>query len=156
MTKQEILLNVFNKLRLTGAVRTKQDFAEKIGYNYTCTSGAFNGVERYLNDRFFTRIINAFPQVNEDYLRTGAGEILLETDPETGEVYAPSATGIVPLTPPRPSVSENMEKLMTLFEEQQALTRRQQEQTEKALEQIDQLITIIHALANAPADETLQ
>lgn len=152
MTKQEILINVFNKLRLTGAVRTKQDFAEKIGYNYTCTSGAFNGVERYLNDRFFTRIINAYPQVSEDYIRTGTGEILIE-ESQAGVPLQQPTTGIVPLASTRPESTANIERLLDIIREQQELTRRQQEQTDKALEQMDALIGIISTITRLPISD---
>ena len=152
MTKQEILINVFNKLRLTGAVRTKQDFAERIGYNYTCTSGAFNGVERYLNDRFFTRIINAYPQVSEDYIRTGTGEILLE-ESQAGVPLQQPTTGIVPLASNRTESTANIERLLDIIREQQELTRRQQEQTDKALEQMDALIGIISTITRLPISD---
>ena len=146
MSKQEILMNIYNKLRITGAIRTRQDFAEKIGYNYSCTSAALNGVERYLNDRFFTRILKAFPQVSEDYVRTGEGSVLA-ADPETGEVYEKTGSGIVPLTDPRPNApSAMMERMLDALTEQQALMHRQQEQTDKALEQIESLIGIIRAI----------
>lgn len=146
MSKQEILMNIYNKLRITGAIRTRQDFAEKIGYNYSCTSAALNGVERYLNDRFFTRILKAFPQVSEDYVRTGEGSVLA-ADPETGEVYEKTGSGIVPLTDPRPNAPSAMvERMLDALTEQQALMHRQQEQTDKALEQIESLIGIIRAI----------
>ena len=146
MSKQEILMNIYNKLCITGAIRTRQDFAEKIGYNYSCTSAALNGVERYLNDRFFTRILKAFPQVSEDYVRTGEGSVLA-ADPETGEVYEKTGSGIVPLTDPRPNAPSAMvERMLDALTEQQALMHRQQEQTDKALEQIESLIGIIRAI----------
>ena len=147
MTRQEILLNVYNKLRVTGAVTSRQDFANKIGYNYTCTSAAFNGAERYLNDKFFTRIIRAFSQVSEDYIRSGQGEILV-ADPETGEVYGQNGTGIVPRLEPQQENKPDISKLIATIAEQQELTRRQQEQTDKALAQIDQLIEIIRNMNN--------
>jgi len=150
MTRQEILQNVYNKLRITGAIRNRQDFAEKIGYNYTCTSAAFNGAERYLNDRFFTRVLKAFPQVSDEYIRTGQGDILA-VDAETGEVYEPVTTGIMPFTQPqqRPAGTHtvDLEKVLEAIGEQQELTRRQQEQTDKALEQIDKLIEIIRTMS---------
>ncbi len=156
MTKQEILLNVFNKLRIAGLIRNRQDFAEKIGYNYTCTSAALNGVPRYLNDRFFTRVLKAFPQVSEAYIRSGVGPIL-SVDPETGEVYEPQTTGIIPLnTVPRPSANESegaaetTARAFALIEQQQELTRRQQEQTDRALEQVDKLIEIIRTMSEMP------
>jgi hypothetical protein len=142
MTKQEILVNIYNKLRLTGAVRSKLDFAEKINYNYTCTSAALNGSERYLNDRFFTRVLRAFPQVSESYVRSGEGEVLLGNANEEN-----AGTGIRPLTERQGVLATvQIDKLIASLTMQQELTRRQQEQTEKAIEQIDKLIEIIRSM----------
>lgn len=154
MTKQEILQNVYNQLRATGAVRNRQDFAEKIAYNYTCTSAALNGAERYLNDRFFTRVLRAFPQVSEEYIRTGQGPVLA-VDAETGEMAGPQATGILPFTVAQPNADGTypveVERVLAALGEQQALTRRAQEQTQRALEQVDKLIEIIRSMTG-PAE----
>ena len=154
MTKQEILQNVYNQLRASGAVRNRQDFAEKIAYNYTCTSAALNGAERYLNDRFFTRVLRAFPQVSEEYIRTGQGPVLV-VDTETGEVAGASPTGILPLTNPAPNpegaYTVELERVLSALGEQQALTQRAQEQTQRALEQVDKLIEIIRSMTG-PAE----
>lgn len=145
MTRQEILQNIYTKLRAIGAVRSRQDFAQKIDYNYSATSSAFNGAERYLNDRFFTRILKAFPQVSETYIRTGVGDILLP-DPETGEEPQNTGTGILPLTDTVQVGTVDLDKVIAALGEQQALTKKQQEQTDKALEQIDKLIKIIQTM----------
>lgn len=149
MSKQQILQNIYNKLQETGAVRNRQDFSEKIAYNYTCTSAALNGAERYLNDRFFTRVLRAFPQVSEEYVRTGQGPVL-NVDTVTGEVMAPQATGILPFTEQQPvapaGYAVDVERVLTSIGEQQELTRRAQEQIQRALEQVDKLIEIIRSM----------
>ena len=145
MTKQEILLSIYNQLRVTGAIRNRQDFAEKIGYNYTCTSSALNGTERYLNDRFFTRILRAFPQVSEEYIRTGKGEVLV-VELEDGKQLESPSTGILPFS--LPCASADLEKVLSALKEQQELTRRQQAQTEKVLEEIDKLMELIRTMSN--------
>lgn len=153
VSRQEILQSIYNKLKFTGAVRSRQDFAEKISYNYTCTSAAFNGMERYLNDRFFTRILKAFPQVSEEYVRTGVGEVLI-ADPETGEVYGMSGTGIQPLTTPRTRGNDtDVDRALQAIEAQTELMRNQQRQTEKALEQIDRLIEIIQTMTGTAIEK---
>ena len=146
MTRQEILQNIYLKLRTTGAVRTIQDFAQQIEYNYSATSSALNGAERYLTDRFFTRILRAFPQVNEDYIKTGEGDVLLP-DPEKGEQPQQTGTGIMPLVSRNSQTIIDIDKVMAVIGEQQELTRRQQAQTDKALDQIDKLIQIIQTMS---------
>ena len=151
MTKQEILQNIYKQLRLTSAIRNKQDFAEKIGYNYTCTSSALNGNERYLNDRFFTRILRAFPQVSEEYIKTGQGDVLI-IGLEKGELLESPLTGILPLSSHNPSTNAPVDLRMVLhaLEVQQELTRRQQAQTETILEELNKLIELIRTISNAP------
>ena len=81
-----------------------------------------------------------------DYVRTGEGQVLA-ANPETGELYEKTGSGIVPLTDPRPNApSAIMERMLDALTEQQALMNRQQEQTEKALEQIESLIGIIRTI----------
>ena len=155
MSKQEILQNVYNQLRAYGAVRNRQDFAERIGYNYTCTSAAFNGAERYLNDRFFTRILRAFPQVSEEYIRTGQEPVLILSN-EASDEDESQVTGINPFSSNMHRLAGNNEvdlnRVFATLREQQELIRHQQAQTERALEQIDNLIGIIRTLTrNADA-----
>lgn len=134
MNKQEILTNIYNKLRFTGAVKSRKEFAEAIDYNYTCVSAAFNGEERYLSDRFFNRILKNYPQVNPMFAATGEGDVLLDM--------------------PSPAVQEqttynvDIEKLVEALGEQRAQTERALQQTERALDQIDQLISVIKAIRN--------
>lgn len=149
ITKQEILQTIYNKLRFAGLIRSKQDFAEKIGYNYTCTSAAMNGAERYLNDRFFTRILRAFPQVSEQYIRTGEGPVFA-VDPETGEVFDNPTTGIQPLTTPnKNAIGDELARALATIESQKELIRRQQDAMEKAMVQNDKLLDIIKAISGA-------
>ena len=145
MTKQDILKSIYNQLRITGAIRNKQDFAEKIGYNYTCTSSALNGTERYLNDRFFTRILRAFPQVREEYIRTGEGDIMVNSTAQGDKIESPS-TGIHPLSSSSP-ITIILGKILSALAEQQELTRRQQAQTEKVLDEIEILIEHIRTMS---------
>ena len=147
MTKQEILQSIYNQLRRTGAIRNKQDFAERIGYNYTCTSAALNGTERYLNDRFFTRILRAFPQVSEEYIKSGQGDILVNNT-DNAELLESPSTGILPLSSANP-ISSSIGKILSALEEQQELTRRQQAQTERVLYEIERLIEHIRAISNS-------
>lgn len=131
-TKQDILINIYNKLRFAGIVLSRKDFAEKLEYNYTCISSAFGGSERYLNNKFFAKIIKTFPQVNPKYVEEGEGDVLINLDipvyRETKEVKVDM---------------EMLEKMVALIEKQNERTERALEQTDKALEQVNKLIDII-------------
>lgn len=61
MTDQELLNKTFLLLQFTDQVSSRRDFAEKIGYDYSNLSNAFNGKGNYLNSSLFSRIETAFP-----------------------------------------------------------------------------------------------
>ena len=61
--------------------------AEKIDFGRTNLSAALNGEEKYLTDSLVEKVINAFPEINKDWLLTGNGEMLIEDDEEEEEPY---------------------------------------------------------------------
>ena len=78
MSRKDRLVEVYEHLRTHYPIHTKNDFAEKINYHRTYISSAMNGNERYLTDKLFMNICEAFPGVfNLDYLLTGEGELTL-------------------------------------------------------------------------------
>ena len=62
-------------------------------------------------------------------------------------MYDGYGTGIQPLTPAKQD--DELARALAAIEAQQELTRRQQEQTEKAIAQIDQLIEIVKTMSGA-------
>lgn len=76
MTRQEILTNVFTQLKLAGYVKNKGDFARRLGYDHCHLAGAFSG-SKSVSNKLLSRILEVFPQVNEDYIRFGSGSVLL-------------------------------------------------------------------------------
>lgn len=141
MSRQEILVNVFTKLKLAGVIGSKREFSQAMDYNYTCLSAAMNGDERYLTDRLFKRIQRAFPNVNPSYLKSGEGDVLLP-----GQSMQSNEIGNE--SPQRETFTTTVDlaKLTEELAQQREITRRAQDQTEKALSQIDQLIEIIRTV----------
>ena len=77
-TRQKRLQEVYEHVRKFGKVHTQTDFASAIHYSRTYISAAVNGEEKYLTDRLFKNICEAYPDVfSLDYLLTGKGELLL-------------------------------------------------------------------------------
>lgn len=149
MSKREILVTLYNRLQLDGFVDSKKAFAEALDYNYTCLSAAMNGEERYLTDRFFKRILRAYPRLNPDYVWNGRGDIYKpEGEGNAPDAIWPNVTEEVtnPNAAPNPNnhvYHIDVERFLAEIGEQRELTRKAQEQTEKALAQVDKLIEII-------------
>ena len=79
MSRKDRLNEVYEYVRSHYPVHTKNDFADKIKYHRTYISSAMHGNERYLTDKLFTNICDAYPGVfNLDYLLTGKGYLLTE------------------------------------------------------------------------------
>ncbi len=84
MGRKERLNEVYEYVRKHFPIHTQTDFADRLKYNRTYISSAMNGNERYLTDKLFTNICEAFPGVfNLDYLLTGEGELLSKGTHET-------------------------------------------------------------------------
>jgi transcriptional regulator with XRE-family HTH domain len=84
MGRKERLNEVYEYVRKHFPIHTQTDFADRLKYNRTYISSAMNGNERYLTDKLFTNICEAFEGVfNLDYLLTGDGELLSKGTHET-------------------------------------------------------------------------
>lgn len=66
----------------------KKDLSQKLGYNVSSFSQIING-RVPISDRFIENLVNLAPTVNEDWLRTGNGEMLKV--PATLTVFSPTA-----------------------------------------------------------------
>ena len=77
LERQKRLNEVYEHLHNHFGVHTKGEFADIIKYARAYISSAMNGNERYLTDKLFTNICEAYPGVfNLDYLLTGNGQLL--------------------------------------------------------------------------------
>lgn len=76
--KNDILLTkIYNNLEASGAVKNLTDFANKLDRNYCAISSALNGRPQYLTSKLYKRVLEVFPQVNPEFIRTGEGVVLL-------------------------------------------------------------------------------
>ena len=77
LERQKRLNEVYDNLHNYCGVHTKSEFADIIKYARAYVSSALNGNEKYLTDKLFINICEAFPQTfNIDYLLNGKGELL--------------------------------------------------------------------------------
>ena len=76
LDRQKRLNEVYEHLHNYFNIHTKGDFADSIKYARAYISSALNGNKKYLTDKLFTNICEAFPGVfNLDYLLTGRGNL---------------------------------------------------------------------------------
>ena len=88
LERQKRLNEVYEHLHNHFGVHTKGEFADIIKYARAYISSAMNGNERYLTDKLFTNISEAYPGVfNLNYLLTGNGILLTaEEDAKSSEI----------------------------------------------------------------------
>ena len=77
--KQERLHDIFGYLRYEKVLATKKEFAECINFDKTNLCSGLNGMNKYLTDNLFNKIVDTFPQFNKHWLLTGEGDMLNDT-----------------------------------------------------------------------------
>ena len=98
LERQKRLNEVYEHLHNHFGVHTKGEFADIIKYARAYISSAMNGNERYLTDKLFTNICEAYPGVFDlRYLLTGEGQLLTikkattEDDEKRNDLPQPSS-----------------------------------------------------------------
>lgn len=86
--KQKRLQEVYDHLRRWYGIHTQTDFANSMRYSRNAISLALNGNEKYLTDKLFKNICEAYPgKFNLEYLLTGNGNLLTpEEDAMSSEI----------------------------------------------------------------------
>ena len=123
------------ELRKRKKVYSQAEFAEIVGISRTQFSEIVTG-KRRLSDKAIHKIISAIPEINEEWLRTGEGEIF-KSQTSTAENGAVSITGEeIKENNIQVNTDETIAKLI-------AEVAAQRRVTEKVLEQNSELIAII-------------
>lgn len=123
------------ELRKRKKVYSQAEFAEIVGISRTQFSEIVTG-KRRLSDKAIHKIISAIPEISEEWLRTGEGEIF-KSQTSTAENGAVSITGEeIKENNIQVNTDETIAKLI-------AEVAAQRRVTEKVLEQNSELIAII-------------
>jgi phage repressor protein C with HTH and peptisase S24 domain len=94
----KFLTEAFEHLRSLGKVHTQKEFAEKIGFDRSNLSSAFNGKEQYLTDGLFERICNTYPDLfNLEYFLEDKGEMLKNNTGNNAQLDKSAPYRLVPL-----------------------------------------------------------
>lgn len=123
---------------------TKNALAKSSGLASSNMSKMMSG-EQTISDKTLGKIVEAYPQISLQWLKTGEGEMIvkeinMEQNNNTGNTMMAQSSHHL-------SQVSNSEKLIDKFlsglESQSVLTKRSMTQTDKALEMMDRLISIL-------------
>jgi predicted transcriptional regulator len=123
------------ELRKHKKVYSQAEFAEIVGISRTQFSEIVTG-KRKLSDKAIHRIITALPEINEDGLRNGAGE-MLKSNSANAENHSISIAGE---EIKENKINVNTDETIAMLVAEVAAQRKL---TEKVLEQNSDLIAII-------------
>ena len=88
LDRQKRLNEVYEHLHNYFNIHTKGDFADSIKYARAYISSALNGNKKYLTDKLFINICDAYPGVFDlNYLLTGEGSLLTIEEEVHNEDY---------------------------------------------------------------------
>ena len=145
LERQKRLNEVYEHLHNHCGVHTKSEFADIIKYARAYVSSALNGNEKYLTDKLFINICEAFPQTfNIDYLLNGKGELLTIQEEVAIEDFKKMAA---PMLPPAIDTSfmieKAVEKATAYADKTIAVLEKQVEDKDR---EIDRLLRRVHEL----------
>lgn len=76
MEKYERFQEAYEYLKSHGAFHSKTELAELLGRTRAHVSGAYHGKEPFFNDSFLRSFCKKFPEINQDWLLYGNGEMV--------------------------------------------------------------------------------
>lgn len=85
MSPNQRLEHVFNTFKLNKKVKSKQEFADKLGYDRSYVSEMLNGRKGITDD--FAEKVNKIFNININWLYTGEGEMYDNTTSESDVAY---------------------------------------------------------------------
>lgn len=152
LERQKRLNEVYEHLHQHCGVHTKGHFADSINYARAYISSALNGNEKYLTDKLFTNICEAYPDTfSLDYLLTGRGSLLdnNEKKPVTAPIdkqhdaltYAAIQVGKM-MSELSASIS-NVKRLEEQLEERETSLKLMQDTIASRLEKLDNMLASI-------------
>ena len=147
LERQKRLNEVYEHLHNHFGVHTKGEFADIIKYARAYISSAMNGNERYLTDKLFTNICEAYPGTfNLDYLLTGNGQLLIVQEETKSEHIEKETNQQQP---------QYADKLIALLEKQIKDKDSQLADKDRIIKLLEQKIEMLEAMQHIDADNPL-
>lgn len=128
------LREIINELKSTRRVYTDADFARIVNSTRSELSLMLSG-KRPVSKRVVNELLTNFPEINEEWLRTGEGEMLKNVALAENHAVALAADEIW-----ENRINVNTDKTISMLIEEVAAQRRL---TEKALDQNKELLAIL-------------
>lgn len=128
------LREIINELKSTRRVYTDADFARIVNSTRSELSLMLSG-KRPVSKRVVNELLTNFPEINEEWLRTGEGEMLKNVALAENHAVALAADEIR-----ENRINVNTDKTISMLIEEVAAQRRL---TEKALDQNKELLAIL-------------
>ena len=148
MSRKDRLNEVYEYVRSHYPIHTKNDFADKIKYHRTYISSAMHGNEKYLTDKLFMNICEAYPDVfNLEYLLNGTGSLLTIREEVTNEEIEKQ------INPPQQS--SYADKLIAMLEKQIKDKDDQLADKERIIRLLEQKIEMLEAMQHIDAGDPL-
>ncbi len=149
LERQKRLNEVYEHLHNHFGVHTKGEFADIIKYARAYISSAMNGNERYLTDKLFTNICEAYPcTFNLDYLLTGNGQLLtIQEEVKSEQIEKES-------NPQQPS--SYIDKLIASLEKQVKDKDDQLADKDRIIKLLEQKIEVLEAMQHIDSSNPLK
>ena len=149
LERQKRLNEVYEHLHNHFGVHTKGEFADIIKYARAYISSAMNGNERYLTDKLFTNICEAYPGTfNLDYLLTGNGQLLtIQEEAKSEQIEKES-------NPQQPS--SYIDKLIASLEKQVKDKDDQLADKDRIIKLLEQKIEVLEAMQHLDSSNPLK
>ena len=149
LERQKRLNEVYEHLHNHFGVHTKGEFADIIKYARAYISSAMNGNERYLTDKLFTNICEAYPGTfNLDYLLTGNGQLLtIQEEVKSEQIEKES-------NPQQPS--SYIDKLIASLEKQVKDKDDQLADKDRIIKLLEQKIEVLEAMQHIDSTNPLK
>lgn len=155
LERQKRLNEVYEHLHNHCGVHTKSDFADNIKYARSYVSSALNGNEKYLTDKLFANICEAYPRTfNLDYLLNGNGELLtIEEEVAVDRLENPSAPTLPPAIDTSFMIEKAVEKATAYADKAIASLEKQVNDKDKEIERLLQRIQELESIVKSHEDK---
>ena len=149
LDRQKRLNEVYEHLHNHFGVHTKGEFADIIKYARAYISSAINGNGKYLTDKLFMNICEAYPGVfNLDYLLTGNGQLLtIQEEVKSEQIEKES-------NPQQPS--SYIDKLIASLEKQVKDKDDQLADKDRIIKLLEQKIEVLEAMQHLDSTNPLK
>ena len=155
LDRQKRLNEVYEHLHKYCGVHTKSEFADYIKYARAYVSSALNGNEKYLTDKLFINICEAYPQTfNLNYLLNGEGSLLtIEEELSIENIQKRSAPTLPPAIDTSFMIEKAVEKATAYADKTIAVLEKQVEDKDREIDRLLRRIQELETIAKFYKDK---